>query len=682
MLPWFTAPATPSCDGRVCESSPSTPDELSSPTAKPVVQEVYIRTLQIDQTDPVATPTRRRAHTRPSDITGDWELEDKLSPELSEDGIESSFTGKFGGRPGNFRLMFFAVSFEDSADDHLHQTAEQALEEDFGSPLELRSEIVEPIIVKPRQDDSYQSFVLSGFTQPSSTAPASPVSSSPVCPAGNGTVYQSAANIAYQVICNVDFRGHDYPYQKVSSFEACLQKCDAFNYISHHVLCVAALYVPSRHDMDDDCYLKSTIENPTASSMEIIGAIRLSAENGSTISRATTTATSTPSSASLSSTSDESSASTDSASSRSSDIEIITSSTSEIESTTPSTSSEVGSTTTSSSAPSSTSAPSTGSEPEITFASGDSIITPKVAGTHLQGVSKNTPSKQYIEYDAPKAPELASSLLTVGVNGDLTTGYPISPQTGVLSVNASTQSKLGNIDGTPHLSRDGGQGGMINGHHIFVFCDTGSYTTTTSSSNGKFLGFVSSSVAVDVGMNGLKGEPLNLQDGIGEWSDDVGRQRGFAPLTEGEQAYNQAVQGKGQRYAIWPEAPIIPLDGTSGILYAPIVYDNVNRATKATKFTYTGETLLTITVDDISGPIAKRTVPKIFDQDEVGWGAGGGLRSWGASGVGGNDGSVYLFGNIQGGILLARTSAAKVADRNSVSYIQSQYYVLRISDSH
>lgn len=259
----------------------------------------------------------------------------------------------------------------------------------------------------------------------------------------------------------------------------------------------------------------------------------------------------------------------------------------------------------------------------------------------------------------------------MGVNSDLSTEYDLSLQTGALEVNISTQSMLSPMVQKPHLSRDGGRGGSVNGQHLFVFSDTGSYTPPTLSTDGKFLGFVSSSVAIDTGMNGLSGNALYLQDGIGEWSDADGRMRGFAPLTEGENAYNQKMQGQGQRYAIWPESSIIPLDATTGLIYAPIVYDNVNMATKAAVFTYTGATLLTITAGGKGGPIAERTVPKIFEQDQVEWGCAGGIRSWGPSGIGGSDGSVYILGNTGGGILLGRTSPTNVGDVNSVSRSQS-----------
>ena len=469
-------------------------------------------------------------------------------------------------------------------------------------------------IIAPRQDDGYQSFVLGGLSNP--TPIASPVApsatSTSVCPAGNGTTYTSDGGIVYQIICNTDFPDNDYPFQLVDSFAGCVQKCDAYNYNAHHVKCVAALFIASRDEDVNDCYLKSSIDNPTPSTLKIQGAIRI----GYASSSAATSSTSTLSSSS------SSAAATISASNVSS--------------------------------------------PGVTYASGDSILAPKIAGTHLQGPSQNAPSSQYLDIEAPTGITLAKILLTTGVNGDLSTDYPISPETGVLEVNISTQSSLNPLTNTPHLSRDGGKGGMLNGEHLFVFCDTGSYSPPTSTIDGNFLGFVSSSVAIDVGMNGLSGKALELQDGIGEWSDNVGRMRGFAPLTTGEMAYNEAVQGNGQRYAIWPESSIIPLDSTTAIIYAPIVYDNVNMATKAAVFTYTGSTLLTITAGGKGGPVAERTVNKVFNQDEVEWGCAGGLRSWGASGIGGDDGNVYLFGNVAGGLLLARTSATTPGDRDSV----------------
>lgn len=537
----------------------------------------------------------------------------------------------------------------------------------FKSPHQTRPEL------KPRQDDGYQSFQLGPFPKPTSTISAAAQTTSDVCPGANGTSYTSDANIPYQIICNIDFQGHDFPFQHVGSFEGCVQKCDAWNYINHHVQCIAALYVPYREDDADDCYLKSDISNPSDPPYTIQAAIRLT-EQG-------VAASDTSASFSQPATSADSSETSLAIASATLDTASFTSTISNIASTAAATSATATAAAATSAAATSA-APSAsgstapnGSEPGVTYASGNQVIVPQVETTNLQGPSRNTPSTQYVAYEAPSGINLANSLLMVGVNGDLSTGYDVSLETGILEVNVTTQSLLKSLTDTPHLSRDGGQGGYINGEHLFIFCDTGSYSTTTSSANGKFLGFTSSSVAIDSSMNGLQGQALNLVDGIGEWSDDVGRMRGFVPFTEGEQAYNLKMQGAGQRYAIWPESSIIPLDATSGIMFAPIVYDNVNQDTKAAVFTYTGATLVTVTAGGKAGPIATRTVKKIFDQDEVEWGCAGGIRSWGASGIGGDDGKVYIFGNIQGGILLGRTNPADIADRTSVSLASRPSYI-------
>jgi len=312
---------------------------------------------------------------------------------------------------------------------------------------------------------------------------------------------------------------------------------------------------------------------------------------------------------------------------------------------------------------------STSSGSAINYASGNSVIKPSIAYSQLHGPTQNHPTSQYIHYVAPRDLTLATNLLTVGIEGDLSIDYPISMDTGYLLLNTTTEPLLSPLTDTPHLSRDGGKGGFLDGTHMFIFCDTGSYSTTTDNTNGNFLGFVSSSVATDTGMNALYGNAINLEDGIGGWSDNVGRMRGFSPLTQGEQSYNIVMQGNGQRYAIWPESSIIPLNSQSALLYAPIVYDNVDPTTRAAVFTYTGATLLTLSAGNQAGPVATRTVDRLFEETEVEWGCVGGIRSWGPSGIGGNDGSLYIFGNVRGGILLAKTTPDSVADRNSVSRI-------------
>ena len=68
---------------------------------------------------------------------------------------------------------------------------------------------------------------------------------------------------------------------------------------------------------------------------------------------------------------------------------------------------------------------------------------------------------------------------------------------------------------------------------MFIFCDTAGFTTTNGTTDGSMVSFVSSTVAVDGGMNGLNGKALILVDGIGAWQDDVGHLRGYAPMTTG-----------------------------------------------------------------------------------------------------------------------------------------------------
>ena len=447
------------------------------------------------------------------------------------------------------------------------------------------------------------------------TSSASSPSATGLCPSGNGTTFKSDESNTYQVICDIDFTDNDYPFKLVHSFENCVHACDDYNADAGKKKCVAALFVPSRLNGLDDCYLKSSVDNPSAATVGIEGAILL------TETRAATKTTLAPTSASS----------------------LL-----------------------SSESPSPTSVVPIISDQGITYALGNSVVEPKVAGSMLHGPSQNEPSDQYLDVNSPKVPALSKDLLVPGVNGDLTTGYGISPDTGYLQINASTESLLTPLKNKPHLSRDGGRGGYLDGQHLFIFSDTGSYSTTTSTTKGKFLGFVSSSVAVDKGMNGLNSEPLNLQDGIGAWSDDVGRMRGLAPMTQGEQGYNLVMQGHGKRYAVWPQSSIISLNAKTALIYAPIIYDDVNQDTKAAVFTYTGSTLLSLTIAGKGGPIAVRETDRIFDQDEIEWGCAGGIRSWGPSGVGGNDGKVYIFGNIKDGMLLARVSPNKVADRNSV----------------
>ncbi|KAL9010228.1 MAG: hypothetical protein Q9173_004816 [Seirophora scorigena] len=499
---------------------------------------------------------------------------------------------------------------------------------------------------------AYQSWILGGFSNPSSaSAPAAGSQPTSLCPANNGTVFRSSSGITYQTMCGIDYGDDIRPFLLVDSFDACIQKCDAYNYDNHAVRCVAAVFIPSRISGEDDCYLKSSIAHPSVGTSTVEGAIRYSVAQSA---RLPVSATSSSLLSLLSSTTSGSSRASSSLPSSLSSTTSASSRSSSTRSQTLSTTSPVASVTI--------------SQPGVTYGHGSSVIAPRVAGSKLHGPTENRPTSQYIQYGGAQGISLSRSLLRAGVNGDLSTGYDISPQTGGLEVNIYTENLLAPLRNTPRLSRDGGRGGYLNGQHLFMFCDTGTYSTASSASNGDFLDFVSSSVAVDVGMNALSGRPIHLQDGIGEWSDNVGRQRGFAPLTQGEQAYNIEMQGQGQRYAVWIESSLVPLDGETGIIYAPIVYDNVNMVTREPVFTYTGNTLLRVTAGGRGGPVARRPIRKLFEQGEPEWGVAGAYRSWGPSGIGGTDGRVYLFGGVSGGMLMARVAADSIEDRDAYEY--------------
>jgi hypothetical protein len=263
--------------------------------------------------------------------------------------------------------------------------------------------------------------------------------------------------------------------------------------------------------------------------------------------------------------------------------------------------------------------------------------------------------------------KLEADLLVPGINADLITDFQIAGDTGTLTSNSSLlKDKLADLSVIPHLSRDGGKGGELDGHRLFIFCDTASFTTTNETHHGEMVGFTSSSVAIEDGWNGVMGKPLSLVDGIGQWNDDVGRMRGYAPMTTGEEAFNIELSGSGYRYAVWPESSIIPLNKTHAVQYASLVYDEVQMSTQDANFTTIGNTLLTISVDEEYGPTAERTVKLLFHQGEVPWGSLGGIRSWSAKGTNSIEGKIYLFGGTPQGVLVARVDAAKVADRDSV----------------
>lgn len=493
--------------------------------------------------------------------------------------------------------------------------------------------------------DLYSVF-LSGSASPCSgtaCATATPPGSPGRCPSENNTSHSLTVEAdVYTVICDVDFVDQNiYPFVLATSFEACLTQCVQFNSRSTNELsrCVGFVYAPDRVHDADDCYLKSSLNSAISATISLIGA---------TLGSGTSTTRSWKSTSSpgktlfiFSFTMDRcrrilanlcpavqlSLAPTISASLAFAEVSTL----------------------------------------QDAAAVRQTIKVPSVSNVKLHGPSKNTPTTQYIAHPPASPIKLASSVLVPGINSDLTNEYQIAGDTGTLT-SSLVQASLADLSVVPHLSRDGGKGGEINGTHIFIFCDTAGFTTANASHNGDMVSFVSSSVAVDLGMDGLNGEALTLVDGIGEWQDDVGRLRGYAPMTTGEEAFNIALSGDGYRYALWPETSLIPLNSTHSIQYASLVYDEVNMTTQAAAFTSLGTSLLTVWVDPDYGPAAERTVNRLFSQDDVAWGSMGGIRAWGSTGVGGTDGKVYVFGKAarDEGLLLARTTPSNIADRSQV----------------
>ena len=230
----------------------------------------------------------------------------------------------------------------------------------------------------------------------------------------------------------------------------------------------------------------------------------------------------------------------------------------------------------------------------------------------------------------------------------------------------------------------------MNGTKIFLFSDTESFFNTTTSSQGEWAGFVSTTAAVDWGYGPSNGEHLTLRDRPGavslqsgrrgfrsvsanlpllhQFANEKGTMRNFVPFTTGESYYNNVMNSLGFRYGIWPSSSIIHLTSNTAAVFAPIVFTNSN--TRA--FNYAGATLIGITVpqyqDNRSGPIAERLNNKIFPDDALEWGCLGGIRSWGSQGVGGDDGWVYIMATDAHGMFLARTEVGNIADPTSYEF--------------
>ena len=407
---------------------------------------------------------------------------------------------------------------------------------------------------------------------------------------------------AFDVICEVDFAGHDiYPFILTGSYKECFHYCADYNEANNDTQCVGFVYAPERSAGADNCYLKSSVHQPTSASIHLVGGVL-----------ATSTTMNLPS-ATAATFADDTASSDHSP-----------------------------------------------SKPQI--------LSISVKEVKELGSSINKPTKQYVSHVPDLPMKLSADLTVPGLNLDLIHDYHLADDTGVWSSkDFAIKPNIKEMKAMPSLARDGGKGGIVNGTNVFLFCDTAVF------SDGDFVAFVSSSIATDEDMNGLKDQSLTLVDHIGEWQDDVGRMRGFVPMTAGEEAYNKAVSGEGYRYAVWPESSPITLNSSTSLIYASLVYDEVNMNDQENyNLTYFGNTLLETRLDPTFGPYADRVVPQLYNGDVIPFGSLAGFRAWGKEGPGGNDGEIMLFGKAsdpdQPGVYAAKTNPHDFRDLSSYTY--------------
>lgn len=443
------------------------------------------------------------------------------------------------------------------------------------------------------------------------------------CDETNGTIFINN-NSTWTLLCDIDFFAQDiFPFILARSFGGCMQYCDNYNTERGHGACAGFVYAPTRSNLDNDCYLKSSLNDSVfPATLHLIGA----SLHPETVT-SNVIATNMPATPLL-------------------PITTLT-----IESiVTP---------------------PKLDSRP--TSVSPQQNRIPSVNKSTFLGTSVDEVASQYISHTPAKSQLLAAAVLEPGVNIDLITSYPLASDTGTWTSYELSTYQPANMTVRPRISRDGGRGGKVDGTNIFIFCDTSTYGEVKDPTLGYLNGFVSSSIAVDESMNALSGNALNLINSLGQWQDDVGRMRGWVPMTTGEEAFNVAISGKGYRYAVWPNSSPISLNQTHAIIYAPLVYVQVDMQDQSSPgYTSLGNTLLLVSIDPVYGPHADRLHNQFFTQDEVSWGSLGGIRAWTSTGQDMIDGEIYLFGQAGEGVVVSKVSANDFTDRDKYVYWNGQ----------
>ncbi|KIX06241.1 uncharacterized protein Z518_04216 [Rhinocladiella mackenziei CBS 650.93] len=94
---------------------------------------------------------------------------------------------------------------------------------------------------------------------------ATPLPESLPCDAANGTTFGHLPGGAnYTLICDIDFPAQNiYPFILAGSFHNCLAQCESYNQKSHPFThCAGFVFAPDRVHDADDCYLKSSLNDP------------------------------------------------------------------------------------------------------------------------------------------------------------------------------------------------------------------------------------------------------------------------------------------------------------------------------------------------------------------------------------------------------------------------------------
>lgn len=440
-----------------------------------------------------------------------------------------------------------------------------------------------------------------------------------LCNAINGTNFSTGSN-TWTALCDTDFTGQDiYPFIRARDYVECMNHCESYNQENNAYICQGFVWAPDRSTLENDCYLKSGLNDPVyPATLHLVGASLWPTPAPTPAKQAVSASTTSPSTIS------------------------------EISSEIPS--------------------PQESLSVQDVHAEKQGKI-PVVTKSMFLGTSVDENPSQYVSHVPAKPQQLAADVLVAGINVDLITGYPLAADTGSWTSSEVTTNVLSNMKVVPRISRDGGRGGKINGTNFFVFCDTSTYGQEKDPILGYLNGFVSSSIAVDETLNGLNGKPLHLVNSIGQWQDDVGRMRGWVPMTTGEEAFNIAISGQGYRYAVWPNSSPTSLNSTHAVMYAPLVYLEVDMQDQSSpRYTSLGNTLLLISVDPTYGPHADRLYNQFFTRPEVDWGSLGGIRAWSSAGPGSPGGDIYLFGEAEQGILLGKVAAQDFEDRHKYLY--------------